>query len=91
MTWPNPGSRFRLTGGRSGHVEFLEGGRTGRFEWEMLIGELDIGVWGDRFFWVDSGESMTREEVHRFVEEFAAESGARVLLTWPHGESVVQS
>ena len=88
--WPNQRSRFKLTGGRSGFIEFVDGGRTGRLEWEMLMGDAHMGLFADHCRWIESDEPIATSELEAFVQELATDSGMNVLLTFPDGEKVVR-
>ena len=85
----NPNSRFSMSGGRSGTITFVEAGRPAQIEWEMLVGPVDLGVHAAWCRWVDSGEAMSKGAIEAIVQEFATDSGLRVVLTFDDDEKVI--
>jgi hypothetical protein len=69
---------------------FVDGDQHARLEWEMLVGEVAMVIFGDRCFWrAPEDRRMTRDEVRRVVVQLAAAMGAPVELAFADGKEVI--
>jgi hypothetical protein len=87
MAWPNPNSRFQRDGGRAGYIRFAEGEKHGLLEWEMLVGDRHMVIYGRRSRWVaPESQAISRADLRALVQEFATDSGTRVVLEYAPGD-----
>ena len=85
-------SKFKREGGRGGLIRVRENGLSGCLDWEMLVGELDMVIYGSSCRWeVPVRQAMSRDEVLRLAKELAAEELIRIEVSFSTGPSVVFS
>jgi hypothetical protein len=86
--------KFTFAHGRSGYVEFSERGTKGRFEWEMLVGDVSMTIYANSCFWKEPSERrIAADDIRRLVQEFSTESDLTVEIqfadicetVWPDG------
>jgi len=77
--------------GRGGLVKFDDGVRRAVLDWEMLMGEFSIGIYGENCRWTDPVQlKMTRDEVRQLVREFATAVPARILVMFADGHEAIE-
>jgi hypothetical protein len=82
--------RWRIEGGLAGHVKYADGTRAAEMEFEMLMGDSALVIYGERCRWtVPEIRKMTRDEVRSLVAELARAMRARVDLTFPEGDETI--
>jgi hypothetical protein len=83
--------RFSIDGGRAGWVNFVDEGRHAQLEWEMLVGEIAMVVYGERCFWrAPQARAMTRDEVRQVVGQLATALPAPVEIAFGDGNEIVR-
>jgi hypothetical protein len=81
VRWPRLFSKFRLQGGRAGIVTAREGSRVAELQWEMLLGELDMVVYGDQSTWMKpERHSISADDLRRLVGELASDMRINIEL-----------
>jgi hypothetical protein len=83
-------SKFKREGGRAGLIRVRENGMSGYLDWEMLTGDLDMGISGDSCRWDSPNDhAMSRTDVLRLAEELATDMKIHLEVTFPDGTSSV--
>jgi hypothetical protein len=91
MVWAGKDRRFSIDGGRAGWLTFVDGGQRARLEWEMLVGEVAMVIYGERSFWKAPDErAMTRDELRTLITQLASALGAPVELAFTDGSEVIR-
>ena len=81
--------RFSIGGGTAGWVTFADGEQRARLEWEMRVGDVCMGIYGERCFWTAPVErAMTRDEVRTVVTQLASALRGAVELAFGDGFEV---
>ena len=84
--WPFGKRKFQSKGGRAGLFRYTDGNKRGELEWEMLVGDFDLVIYGESCRWTEpESRHMTREEVRNVVRELVAETKLRVDLAFSDG------
>lgn len=65
-------------------------GREGQFEWEGLVGDVDLGTWASTSRWLASGEPIEKADLLGLVQEFSDDSGASVVVTFIDDEVIIR-
>ena len=77
-------NKFHLQGGRAGVITAREGKRVAELHWEMLVGELDLVVYGAEASWTEPGrlerQAIDAADLRRLAAELAREMGINVQL-----------
>lgn len=74
-------SKFHLQGGRAGVITADEDGNIAELSWEMLVGELDMVVYGESCRWArPERRAISAEDLQRLVGELATEMRIDVEL-----------
>ena len=78
--------KFTFAHGRSGFTTFSEGDASGRFEWEMLIGDVSMVIYANSCFWIKPSEvRIASDDIRRLVQEFSTESDLTVEIQFAEG------
>jgi hypothetical protein len=89
VRWPRFFTKFRLRGGRAGTVTARDGSRIAELEWEMLHGELDMVVYGDRSTWTKpERHRIPADDLRRLVGELAQDMHINIELQFADGSQV---
>jgi hypothetical protein len=82
--------KFNLTGGRAGVITFREGAATGELEWEMLVREIDMVIYGERCAWTSpERRPMARADVTRLTQELANEMRIKIDVAFSDSSEIV--
>lgn len=83
--------QFELSGGRAGILTFRHDDQCAELEWERLVGEFDMVVYGNRSWWrVPANQPLTKEEARDLVRRLAAEMKINVELAFSDGTELIR-
>jgi hypothetical protein len=81
--------KFKLRS-REGLITFREGDVAGELEWKMLVGDLDLVIYGDRCRWTAPDSwPMLRAEVKRLAQELADDMRVKIDLAYLDGSEIL--
>ena len=82
--------KFKLKGGRAGSITFVEGGASGRLDWEMLVGDVAMVIYPESCRWLTPDNApITPDDVCRLAQELAIEGKFAVEIALAEGSQVV--
>jgi len=84
-------SKFRIEGGRAGVITIHDGDGVATLAWEMLVGDLDMVVYGHLCRWSrPEKRPVQRHELQRLVAELATEMRIDVQLDLEGSSTVLR-